>query len=266
MQTATRRRERVTTISPAAREVFALLIRSLGPHVRLPPLGKWKSMTNNEVWSKLVSQICVRGSARGMDAINRNEQNRTAFVEATSLEVWAKEDCNVDYFAGVLEQHGATRFHNVAAATLLEIVSCETAIRKKRVVLLEQLHSVPSDFKSVRAHLMDRCPVFGLKSASDFMIETGISDDVIALDTRIVNLLKEHFNYNLNVNRSSVSEPIYLSLEDALRKVCAEERVPLAMLDRMLFGFSATSVIDFVMKLKDADWFNREKETSALPA
>jgi hypothetical protein len=54
---------------------------------------------------------------------------------------------------------------------------------------------------AIRDALMVRCPVFKVKSASDLMIEMGLSHNVIARDVRLVGALQRYFGYNLSVSR-----------------------------------------------------------------
>ncbi|WP_061132804.1 8-oxoguanine DNA glycosylase [Caballeronia fortuita] len=205
-------------------------------------------MSNDDLWMRLVSQICVRGSARGMDAVTGSRGTKDSFIQAISLHDWQKRNLDEEYFSDILKRFKATRFHNEAARSLRKIAKCETAIRGGKVVLLAELDQCSANSALQREHILKRCPVLGWKSVSDFMIETGVSDDVIALDTRIVKLLQKHFGYNVPVGRVQSSEALYMSLENALREACAEVKVPLALLDRLLFRLSGMSVIDFFMK------------------
>lgn len=96
---------------------------------------------------------------------------------------------------------------------------------------------------------MARCPAFKRKSASDFMITTGLSHDVIALDVRVVGALKKYVGYETPVGRVQGSRKIYLSVEQALREVCEEAGTTLARLDRTLFQFTSMSAIKYVMEI-----------------
>jgi hypothetical protein len=78
----------------------------------------------------------------------------------------------------LLEQFKATRFHNKSAAKLILMLDTTSIFCKNRAVLLEGL-SEKDDSILVRDELMKRNPFFKLKSASDFMIDIGLSHDVI---------------------------------------------------------------------------------------
>ena len=93
---------------------------------------------------------------------------------------------------------------------------------------------------------MERCPVFKPKSASDSMIEVGLSHDVIALDVRVVGGLQKYFSYNLPASKVQEHRDVYLSMESALREVCAEAGASLALLDRALFQLGGMSALEFM--------------------
>ncbi len=116
-----------------------------------------------------------------------------------------------------------------------------------RFVLFKNL-SHKNDANHIRHQLIQRCPVFRLKSASDFMIEAGLSRDVIALDTRIVGVLKDYFDYNLGPGQVQANIARYYSLEDALRKYCQKAGKSLAVLDRVLFRYSGMTVFQMMAK------------------
>jgi thermostable 8-oxoguanine DNA glycosylase len=97
---------------------------------------------------------------------------------------------------------------------------------------------------------MRRCPTFKRKSVSDYMITAGISHDVIALDVRVVGALKRYLGYETPVSRVQGSKKIYLSVEEALRDVCEEDRTTLARLDRTLFQFTGMSALRYVIEIE----------------
>ena len=51
-------------------------------------------------------------------------------------------------------------------------------------------------YRAIREALLANCPIFKLKSASDFMISSGLCYDVVALDTRVVGVLQRYFGFN----------------------------------------------------------------------
>jgi thermostable 8-oxoguanine DNA glycosylase len=237
----------VTTISPASREKLLLLLRRLGPIANVPRLGRYRNMSGEEIWSQMVSDVCAMGSARGMESMGKDHQLKAEFAQATSLTAWEQRRFAQDYLAEVLKRFSATRFPRKAAEKLRLIVDAPTAVKRSRVVLLNDLPT-SRDPNVIRDELIKRCPAFRLKSASVFMIALGLSHNVIALDTRVVGALQQHLAYNLKVGRVQGSKPIYLSVEAKLRDVCKQAGSSLATLDQTLFQFTSMSAVEYVMR------------------
>ena len=61
---------------------------------------------------------------------------------------------------------------------------------------------------------MARCPDFKRKGASDFMVETGISHDVIALDVGVVGALNKYAGLR-DPGRASAGQQEYLPVRGA---------------------------------------------------
>jgi thermostable 8-oxoguanine DNA glycosylase len=127
------------------------------------------------------------------------------------------------------------------------ILATNTAFDHGKQVLLHGLsHNDNTD--KTRETIMARSGIFGRKSASDFMISVGLSRDVIALDTRIVGVLRKSCGFKLSTGRIQASNSLYRRLESELRAVCQKCRTSLAQLDRLLFKYSNMSALDWVLK------------------
>jgi thermostable 8-oxoguanine DNA glycosylase len=229
-----------------ARAVLRLLITVFGRHVRLERLGCYQEMNHEAVWRVLVGQVCVMGSARPMERLNRSPRSME-FERVTSLQLIQQESNPQSYLAKILRDFHATRFPSKAAKTLAQLLKTESVFCNANVVLLKGL-SQQQDPTEIRAQLLKRSGVFRLKSASDFMISVGLSHDVIALDTRVVGVLRRWCGFKHSVGRIQSNGSLYASVEQELREFCETENVRLAFLDRLLFKFSAMSAMEWVME------------------
>lgn len=207
-----------TTLTKADRAKLHRLLERLGPHAKVPRMGIYKKLSSDDIWLRMVGQICVMGSARGMEKIGSDLGLRQDFMRVTSLSSWKKRGFKPEYIAGVLREFKATRFNMEAAKKLRVLVDAPSSIKGTRVVLLDDLPR-SRDPNIVRDELMSRCPAFKRKSASDFMVETGISHDVIALDVRVVGALKKYVDYETPVGRIQGSKRIYLSVEHPAQRI-----------------------------------------------
>ena len=252
-----------TTVTETDRSRLAQLLKRAGPFVDVKPLGYWRTMSNGDRWLQIVKQVCVMGSARGMSDLIGDTKRMAIFTRATSLRSWKRHGFDKKYMASVLR--GVTRFHRVAAQRLHSVIAAPGCVKGTRVTLFDGL---PKGRNEMRSELMARCRIFQCKSASDFMIDTGLSHDVIALDTRVIGALKDHFDYRLFsakrargvkpatlspdtiVQRLQSSKRLYFSVEDELRRVCQAADFSLAVLDQILFRFNGA--LEFLLKEIDS--------------
>jgi len=247
VETVYNAREIRTVITPADRRVLSKIIGLFGKLVEIEPIGQYRKMTADKTWITLVSQVCVKGSARHIERINSNPSLRAEFEAAVSLTVLSRERNTVSYLANTLRSFSATRFPTRGAESLATVLKSPTVFERGRLVLFEGLSDKASAAQT-RIELIKRCPIFRFKSASDFMISVGLSHDVIALDTRVVGVLQKHLGYNLTPARIQSRQALYLSLEAALRDFCHEQDRSLALLDRILFRFSSIGAIELIVK------------------
>lgn len=238
-------RKPVTTIQPETKRKLLHVIGKLASHAKTPALGRWKMLSDEELWSHIVSQVCVMGSAVPMEKLHRIG-NRFEFESALSLRTLSTKRDKGTYIENQLAKFKATRFRNKAARRLAAAVANPSIVRGTRVVLLEGLPRDGPD--ATREELLKRSKLlFKRKSVSDLMITVGLSHDVIALDQRVVGLLNTHLGYNRKFSNLQSSRSIYLSVEDCLRGVCKEANVTLGNLDRTLFAFAGLTAVEYLI-------------------
>ena len=74
-----------TVISDADKQLLTRSLELFGPLVKLPKVGSYLRMGREEVWQRLVSQVCVMGSARHMERLQANLGVKKDFEKAISL-------------------------------------------------------------------------------------------------------------------------------------------------------------------------------------
>jgi thermostable 8-oxoguanine DNA glycosylase len=204
-------------------------------------------MGPNKIWLELVDQVCVMGAAEPMARLRADIERYKAFEDAVKWTIIISQQNPVTYLSNILQEFSATRFHTRSAEKLVSLLQSPRVFQDGKLLLLEEL-SHHNDGLHTRDELIQRCPIFKLKSASDFMISVGLSHDVIALDKRIVGIFQKYFDYNLNSNQIQANRNYYLSLETTLREFCQKKHISLAFLDRLLFNFTNVSAIELVLK------------------
>jgi len=236
-----------TILSNEDIELLDKIRKYLAHKANLPNLGYYRELSDEEIWSRIVIQFCVMGGTRNIDNVVKDISKYSEFRKEIGLNrlLSLNRKNRLNYIETILRKSKATRFPSRQAKKLDEILDNPEIIQSGRIVVLVNLsHTQP--YNEVRAKLMEKNPHFRLKSASDFMIDVGLSHDVIALDTRVGNILKKHFNLNMDINKVQGNLKVYTSIEQALRQACEKINITLAQLDRMLFKFSGKDAISFI--------------------
>lgn len=231
----------VATLTAADAALIDRVIDPLLPFAKFDRLGQYRRMTAQDFWRKLVGQVCVMGGARHWEKATTSMETM-ALLHYDAVRV--KRDPTA-YLANVLEEKGATRFHPNAARKLADALANRSFFAFGKLVAFDSLpHKHGPD--AVRNALMGKWAGFGMKSASDFMITVGLSDDVLALDSRIVGFLNRHCQFGPKAGSLQSNPPRYRAVEHALRSYARSRGISLAKLDRTLFQFSVRSVVDFI--------------------
>lgn len=228
-------------LTPKDKAILNRLAVPLAPLVQLERIGVYRSMSIEQVWWRLLGQVCVMGSSRPWDQAQRRPNAR----KILAYSAMARHPKAEEYLRDALQSLKATRFPSKAAAKLVAALKSPAVFRGGRVRLFEGL-SHRDDPHAVREELIRRCPMFRLKSASDFMISVGLSRDVVALDVRILGYLGKYCESTLKASSVRSNKRLYLSVEAALRDYCREQQLDLAVLDRLLFKYSSLTVAEFL--------------------
>lgn len=237
-----------TILSDSDISAIAKINQYLGNKVSVPKLALYSSLTKEELWQTIVEQYCVMGNASKLDNLRDNPADYQDFRAKLKLKILLSPNVDpVQHITETLKVYKATRFHNKQAGRIAELLTIRTVIFMGKFVLLNDLsHDRPREI--IRNQLLKRNPLFGMKSVSDFMIDIGLSHDVIALDSRIIGIFQNHFQFNVKVARVQRNKKIYLSVEEALRRACSKLGFKLAHLDRMLFRFSNKDAVSFILE------------------
>lgn len=236
-----------TLLTEADREILVRVITLFSEYVEIAPIGQYRTMASHEVWFRLVGQVCVTGGSGPWDRLTGNPALAASFGEAVSDSEIRGQQHPTEFLAATLRTYSATRFHNRAAGRLISLLEAPGVFLDHTLVLFEGLSSGDSAIQT-RDELIKRCRIFGLKSVSDFMIDIGLSHDVIALDTRVVGIFQRYLGYNLTQSQMQGHRRRYLSLEAALRKLCEQHGVSLALLDRLLYRFGNIGAMDIAVR------------------
>ena len=219
-------------------------------------LGNEPIEVEQDQWIALIAQFCVMGRAAAWEKLTNNPNQFEDFKKAVSLKKLKEQDDAYNYLRDVFELYRPTRFYNKRAKDIAEIINLPEVANGNELVLFRDLPP-KSDYNEIRNMVIKRTKgKLKMKSVSDLMISLGLSKDVIALDTRVVKFLKKHLDYRLEglekvkTSRIQTNKKLYLSIENDLREICDHCRIELGTLDRVIFRYSSTNVIDYLLNQK----------------
>jgi hypothetical protein len=155
-------------------------------------LGSWRRLSNNDIWMRTVYQVAVVGSASSMSRLRASPSAQEALAFGYLRRLNPTDQAQA--------VHHALRAHGVR---YVPAKMCEC--RKTRAVLanFEFLVSVPGGPRGYLQRLsLERdeheravqiardLRYIKLKGSRDLMADLGLARNVIALDVRLLNLLK----------------------------------------------------------------------------
>ena len=225
------------------------IVNHLIHEAEMPELGFYSVMSYNDLWMSLVFQFCAISGRRITEDLRKDKEQLNEFSEKLNFRYLVSIKNNrKEYIAKVLKDYKATSFYNKQAERIEDILNSPGVINQEKFILLNGIDHNKQGYNEIRNILMTRVPHFKLKSASGFMIENGLSLDVIAISTRVGEVLNQHFNLNLDNRKIQSSRKIYLAIENTIRKACSHIGIPLAYLSKMLFQYSEKDTISYILE------------------
>lgn len=239
----------ITTLDETDYSKLLKITKHLIHQVNMPQLGLYASMSQDELWLSLVLQFCVVSGKRMAEDLRSDEKKLNEFGKKLNFSyLLSLKNDRRKYIADVLKSYKATSFYNKQAERIEDVLNSPKVVHLNKFVLLKDIDNENQSHKEIRDLLMKRVPHFKLKSASDFMIENGLSIDVMAINTRIGEVLNHHFRLNLTNHKIQSSKRIYESVENCLRNGCEKMGVPLAYLSRMLYNYSEKDTVSYILE------------------
>jgi len=206
------------------------------PKPRIPKRNRWRSMSDDDIWWQIVGQVAVVGNVAGWEKMQRDQQAfetlRWSVLSSLTMarartRLWQElRRCGVRFVA---RRKDADR-KSMALARNLSVLSAEGGPR----AFTEDIAAIRGDVARAE-HVMAKLHYVKEKGARDFLIGLGLGRDVVALDVRVVNILKA---LGVELGDASITSGAgYLAVEQALRVAAPGLGMPsLAYLDRALFG------------------------------
>ncbi len=204
------------------------------PHYPSP--NGWRRLRDDDVWRRVVSQVSVVGSAASGERLLSSREAMAALRYSRLVRLGTA--------ARAREIHRRLRTHGVRYVTPRSATCAKTRSLVRNLSFFETFPGGPAGYICALAALPTEeqriarvskdLAFVKLKGARDLLAEIGLAKDVIALDARVLGVLRA---LGMDVARNVTSSPrSYAKLEALLlREVCAPERVTGVVLDRILF-------------------------------
>ncbi len=211
-----------------------------GTRLHYPRPDRWKRLRAEDVWRLVLGQVAVVGSAASGERLLSSREAMAAlrYRRLVRLESAAR----------AREIHRQLRTHGVRYVTPRAATCAKTRSLVRNLSFFETfpggpagyiraLAALPTDEQRI-ARVSKDLAFVKLKGARDLLAEIGLAKDVIALDVRVLGVLRA---LGLPLAPNATSSPrSYAKLEALLlREVCAPERVAGVVLDRILFWNAA---------------------------
>ena len=240
-------------LDPGDQACFALIAATFPRPEPVPP-GRWLHESPDRLWLELVTQLCVIGGRRPLDAMwQSGEITLLALDRLLTIERRGRDTAY--WYAHELLARNGVRYVSAAASTpavkarqIVDAAVSPELVRDGTFLLHEILAphlSQPPDWSDAsrqrervaRLTLVRVVAGFGMKSASDFLKHLGAAQNLIAFDSRIQSVLRDLFGLSEADQRRLVGHTArYETLERPfVEEVCPHLDLSPALLDALLF-------------------------------
>lgn len=227
---------------------FGELVRQFSKDLNVRPDGWWKTASPSALWKCFLLQILVTQSTGGDKeaAFVEGQACRVAFMEGLDVLVTRRgERGAMDAVAEALRSAGLRMATKKANWIVTNYLDQAIVRRPAGFVLLDRLAALdpiglPSQERverEMRGRTVVRTAVkgFGSKSASDYLLEIGWANSLVAFDIRVMKCVRR-LGVPLSVQEVQGDSGLYGELERFLRDhVCPAYGITPKVLDRMFY-------------------------------
>jgi len=201
---------------------------------------RWKKLSNDQLWDKLVVQVMVIGSSDGYDRYEERPDLQK-IIKFTNLLKLNDESVIAKKINFVLREAGiryASKSLNKCNKTQALVHNFKILKKTKNNLagILERISvfdGANADLRKVK-YLMKIFEYIKSKSARDFLMGMGICTNTIAIDIRIQNIFKRA---GLKIPTTALNnQSIYDTVEkEIIKKICKPLGIEPVKFDRILY-------------------------------
>lgn len=223
--------------SQSATSEFSSKIKGLVESTRdhFPERDAWKNLDDDGVWKHIIYQVCVVGSSASYERLVNSASAQKSLKYNSVIALNADEQTIV--INKVLRDHGV----RYASASITKCPKTKALVRNLNFLssyregptgYLKNLSLVNESERIER--VMRDLSYIKLKGARDLLAELGLAYDVIALDSRVLGILR---SFGADVPKDTPTDPEkYLTIQQALlTQICQPLGLTGVELDRILY-------------------------------
>lgn len=205
----------------------------------IPKENNWKQKTNDELWLDIFTQVVVVGKSSPAEKLKENKYKQMIAYEKLKT---INNDNNVSTIINEVLRSIGARYASK------DIARCSKT--KALVHNLELFKSYPNgpkdffnylegitddDYERKRIeYVINHLKYVKNKSARDLLMELGLVRNTIALDVRVVNILR-HIGIDIPKGYENNTK-LYAEIEkDIIEKICVPLKLEGVQLDRLLY-------------------------------
>ena len=220
-------------------DIFRDIIKKYKNRTYFEKKDRWKRLSNDQLWDKLVVQVMVVGSSDGYDRYQERPDLKKIIRFRNLLKVndekaiaqkinFVLREARIRYASKSINKCNKTQalIHNFK---ILKKAKNNLVGILKRISAFE----VNSDLRKVK-YLMKIFKYIKSKGARDYLMGMGICTNTIAIDIRIQNIFK---SVGLRIPTTALNnQSIYDTVEkEIVTKICKPLRIEPVKFDRILY-------------------------------
>ncbi len=202
---------------------------------KMPVYGAWRSMDGETLWKHLVRIIVAMGrSAPSYRLIESGDFEGLAIGPMKAFQSGNGPDALIKRTHGILSKYNVRycspkKGSSLKARAIVDNLNRSDIVDGTRFILLKNMAKA----REPRSYLMETVHGYGMKSASEFLIEVGYSQDYLAFDARLKRAFSLLFGRDFN---RILTPRDYLDFEDVFREeICPELGIRPSELDAIIF-------------------------------
>jgi hypothetical protein len=214
-------------------DIFLKIKDTFLSKTKIPGKNNWKSKTNNDIWEHIITQVIVVGRASPGDKFKKSEK--------------LKKEISYDYLLNLTDEEIREKIHETLRLVNVRFVGDDVYKCKKTKALvnnfgilksyqdgpmgligmLSEFQGANSDKKKID-YLKNNFCYLKDKGARDFLMELGLIENAIALDSRVKGILGKC--------GITIKGKTYDEIEtDVLDRICKPIGLSGVQFDRLIF-------------------------------